>query len=56
VLDIERASFPTMWPQTVYQRELKNSMARYFVAYEPDGARLPPRRRSGRRHHGRCGA
>ena len=38
VLDIERASFPTMWPQTVYQRELKNNMARYFVAYEPDGA------------------
>ncbi len=38
VLDIERASFPTMWPQTVYQRELKNHMARYFVAYELDGA------------------
>ncbi|MEX1253031.1 MAG: ribosomal protein S18-alanine N-acetyltransferase [Dehalococcoidia bacterium] len=35
VLDIERQSFPTMWPQTVYQRELKNKMARYFVAYEP---------------------
>jgi ribosomal-protein-alanine N-acetyltransferase len=35
VLDIERQSFPTMWPQTVYQRELKNSMARYLVAYEP---------------------
>jgi ribosomal-protein-alanine N-acetyltransferase len=37
VLDIERASFPTMWPQTVYQRELKNHMARYLVAYEPGG-------------------
>jgi ribosomal-protein-alanine N-acetyltransferase len=37
VLDIERASFPTMWPQTIYQRELKNNMARYLVAYEPDG-------------------
>lgn len=35
VLDIERQSFPTMWPQTVYQRELKNNMARYLVAYEP---------------------
>jgi len=35
VLDIERQSFPTMWPQTVYQRELKNKMARYLVAYEP---------------------
>ncbi|MEX0785665.1 MAG: hypothetical protein WD939_03415, partial [Dehalococcoidia bacterium] len=35
VLDIERESFPTMWPQTVYQRELKNKLARYLVAYEP---------------------
>jgi ribosomal-protein-alanine N-acetyltransferase len=35
VLDIERESFPTMWPQTVYQRELKNKTARYLVAYEP---------------------
>jgi ribosomal-protein-alanine N-acetyltransferase len=35
ILDIERASFPTMWPQTVYQRELKNNMARYLAAYEP---------------------
>jgi ribosomal-protein-alanine N-acetyltransferase len=24
-----------MWPQTVYNRELKNKMARYFVACEP---------------------
>jgi len=35
VLDIERQSFPSMWPQTVYQRELKNKMARYLVAYQP---------------------
>ena len=35
VLDIERQSFPSMWPQTVYQRELKNRMARYLVACEP---------------------
>ncbi len=35
VLDIERESFPTAWPQTVYRRELKNKMARYLVAYEP---------------------
>ncbi len=35
VLDIERQSFPSMWPQTVYQRELKNKMARYLVACEP---------------------
>jgi len=35
VMDIERQSFPTMWPQTVYQRELKNKTARYLVAYQP---------------------
>jgi ribosomal-protein-alanine N-acetyltransferase len=35
VLDIERQSFPSMWPQTVYQRELKNELARYLVVYEP---------------------
>lgn len=35
VVDIERDSFPTMWPQTVYQRELKNKAARYLVAVEP---------------------
>lgn len=34
VMDIERHSFPSMWPQTVYQRELKNKMSRYLVAYE----------------------
>ena len=34
-MDIERQSFPTMWPQTVYQRELKNRMARYLVACQP---------------------
>ena len=45
VLDIERQSFPTMWPQTVYRRELKNKMARYLAAYEvPDDglAEAPP--------------
>ena len=35
VMDIERQSFPAMWPQTVYQRELKNKLARYLVVYEP---------------------
>ena len=40
VMDIERESFPSMWPQTTYQRELKNKLARYLVIYEPaeDGA------------------
>ena len=37
VLDIERQSFPSIWPQTVYQRELKNELARYLVAYEASG-------------------
>ena len=33
-MEIERQSFPTIWPQTVYQRELKNRMARYLAACE----------------------
>ena len=40
VMDIERHSFPSMWPQTIYQRELKNKMSRYLVAYEPTEAAL----------------
>ena len=35
VMDIERESFPTMWPQTTYRKELKNKLALYLVAYEP---------------------
>lgn len=35
VVDIERESFPTMWPQTAYKRELRNRLARYFVVTEP---------------------
>src|SRR5579885_1180829 len=32
VSEIERESFPTMWPQTAYKRELQqNNMARYLV-------------------------
>jgi ribosomal-protein-alanine N-acetyltransferase len=42
VLDIERESFPSMWPQTVYQRELKNKLARYLVACEPGDDAGPP--------------
>ncbi len=42
ILDIERHSFPTMWPQTIYLRELKNKMSRYLVAYEPANE-APPR-------------
>jgi ribosomal-protein-alanine N-acetyltransferase len=44
VLDIERQSFPTMWPQTTYQRELDNNLARYLVLCDvpADGARSEP--------------
>jgi ribosomal-protein-alanine N-acetyltransferase len=34
VADIERESFPSMWPQTAYKRELANKIARYFVVTE----------------------
>jgi ribosomal-protein-alanine N-acetyltransferase len=34
VMDIERESFPAMWPQTAYRRELENSAARYLVLTE----------------------
>jgi [ribosomal protein S18]-alanine N-acetyltransferase len=51
VLDIERQSFTPMWPQTVYNRELKNRMARYFVACEP--APIEHEERPGERGVGR---
>lgn len=36
VTKIERESFPTMWPQTAYKRELQqNAMARYLVVSRP---------------------
>jgi ribosomal-protein-alanine N-acetyltransferase len=35
VADIERESFPSMWPQTAYRRELTNKIARYLVICEP---------------------
>jgi ribosomal-protein-alanine N-acetyltransferase len=31
VVDIERESFPSAWPQTTYKRELQNRLARYLV-------------------------
>jgi ribosomal-protein-alanine N-acetyltransferase len=47
VMDIERESFPSMWPQTAYRRELQNKVARYFVMTElrdeaPDDGAQPP--------------
>jgi ribosomal-protein-alanine N-acetyltransferase len=34
VAEIERASFPSAWPQTAYERELRNAAARYIVITE----------------------
>lgn len=42
VADIERESFPSMWPQTAYRRELTNKIARYTVIAEPRGERPSP--------------
>ncbi len=42
VMEIERESFPSMWSRTTYDRELKNKLARYLVAYAPlPGGALP---------------
>lgn len=41
VMDIERESFPSMWPQTAYKRELKNRLARYFVLVEDSSGDRP---------------
>ena len=44
VMEIERQSFPSIWSRTIYERELKNKLARYLVAYQPldDSAPAPP--------------
>jgi ribosomal-protein-alanine N-acetyltransferase len=42
VTDIDRESFPTMWPPTAFGRELRNRLARYFVLVEDsDGGPAP---------------
>jgi ribosomal-protein-alanine N-acetyltransferase len=49
VVEIERQSFPTTWPQTAYRRELVNRIARYLVIVDrseppvrdPDAALQP---------------
>jgi [ribosomal protein S18]-alanine N-acetyltransferase len=50
VVDVERESFPTTWPQTAYRRELANKFARYLVlvdSAEPlQPMELPQPRRS----------
>ena len=48
VADIERESFPSMWPQTAYRRELTNKIARYTVVTElRDERPAPPGRAIG---------
>lgn len=42
VIEIERHSFPTMWPANTYRRELQNQRARYLVVLEEDGGTLQP--------------
>lgn len=42
VADIERESFPSMWPQTAYRRELTNKIARYTVVTELRDERPQP--------------
>jgi ribosomal-protein-alanine N-acetyltransferase len=50
VVDVERESFPTTWPQTAYRRELANKFARYLVLIDSTKplarAELPRPRRS----------
>ena len=42
VADVERESFPSMWPQTAYKRELANKLARYLVLTEQREAPIEP--------------
>ena len=42
VTDVERESFPSMWPQTAYKRELTNKLARYLVLTEARDAPVEP--------------
>jgi len=42
VIEVERESFPTMWPPTAFKRELQqNRLARYIVVVEHDPSRRP---------------
>jgi ribosomal-protein-alanine N-acetyltransferase len=42
IVDIERESFPSSWPQTAYRRELTNPIARYTVLCQIVDAPPPP--------------
>ncbi|MSP78752.1 MAG: ribosomal-protein-alanine N-acetyltransferase [Dehalococcoidia bacterium] len=45
VEEVEKSAFPTLWPLTSFERELKNHLACYLIAWEPlqEGIVLPPR-------------
>jgi ribosomal-protein-alanine N-acetyltransferase len=47
VMEIERESFPSIWPQTAYRRELSNKIARYWVLAEALDAAPQPHRAAG---------
>ena len=47
IMDIERESFSSMWPQTAYRRELQNRAARYFVVVEDRDEPAEPRESGG---------
>ncbi len=47
VADVERESFPSMWPQTAYKRELANKLARYLVLAELRDTEIDPPATSG---------
>jgi len=53
VLEIERESFPTMWPPTAYKRELEqNRLAHYAVVVQRDAALSAGVEANEREHHG----
>ena len=39
VTEIDREAFPSLWPPVNYERELKNKLAHYVVAYNVEGVK-----------------
>ena len=49
VADMEREAFPTLWPGTSYQREMKNKFAEYVVCeHAHERISLPSKKNKGR--------
>jgi len=56
VVEIERESFPTMWPPTAYRRELEqNRLAHYLLAVERVAEFAPPSDADKHEHPGAVG-